>query len=69
LKNLKLPAPIEVNLYSVKGIIQSRGKLSTIGKINLLLTLEWGLIDKLPERKRVIKSSYKKAMKLDTSSE
>jgi hypothetical protein len=61
LKNLRLPAPTEVKCYSVKGIIQSRGKLSTIEKLNLLLTLQEALHAKLDkcDKKREQKKAEK----------
>jgi hypothetical protein len=60
--NLKLPPKTEVECYSVTKIIQSRSKLSTVEKINLLIKLENALIDKLKKlhgKKRDIKKAEK----------
>jgi len=59
-----LPPKTEVECYSVTKIIQSRSKLSTVEKINLLIKLENALIDKykkLHGKKRDIKKADKKA--------
>ena len=50
LENLKLPAPTEVKIYSINKIMKSRGKLSTIEKINHLLDLKEALEEKLRQK-------------------
>ena len=52
MSKLKLPPITEVQVYSVDKIVNSRSKISTVEKIDLLLKLEAALKDKLEDIKK-----------------
>ena len=60
---MKLPAPTQVKIYSIDKILKSRGKLSTIEKINHLLDLQIALKGKLKQKVEIKKQAN--AMKQD----
>ena len=46
-KNIRLPAPTKVQIYSIDKILKAKGKLTTVEKINHLLDLQYALEEKL----------------------
>ena len=53
--SLKLPAPTQVKIYNVDKIINSRGKLSTVEKLNHMLSLQSALQEKLKTKREIKK--------------
>ena len=61
--NLKLPAPTQVKIYNVDKIINSRGKLSTVEKLNHMLSLQAALQVKLKTKREIKKQDCRQNKK------
>ena len=56
-----MPAPTQVKIYSIDKILQSRGKLSTVEKINHLIDLQEALKEKLKQKQEMRKQAKAQA--------